>query len=163
EPDRRGVVAQTAAHAGRAGDVVDHVLKLVAIEERDLCGFLDGGEQALVLEGEPGLLATLGHVEPGFPCAMQDDAAVARSQVVEGRVGADGGLVGDGLDHALKQGRRSHVGPGYDRAGAEAAPAVRDEFAGIGSFLGAESLTAWTPSEWAVERKAVRRKFVEAS
>ncbi len=50
EPDGRGVVAQPRSHAARARDVIDHPLKLEAINKRNTPGFLDGREQTLVLE-----------------------------------------------------------------------------------------------------------------
>ncbi len=144
------------------GDVVDHPLELVPIDERDPPGLLDGREQALVLEGERRRPAP-GTVNQVSPAPWRIDPAV------RGRRGRRRGCRGRSPRSMAiaaiiraKSGLRGEVGPDGDGAVAQAQPAVGDEHRRVGPVLDAQALADRAPAERAVEREVVRRQLLEA-
>ena len=70
--------------------------------------------------------------------------------------------LGHRLDHPGEERVLGEVGPGDDRAAAEAPAAVGDQDGGVGPVLDAQPLADRAPAERAVEREVVRRELLEA-
>ena len=174
EPDRGGVVAQAASHAGGALDLF-HLEREAAAERGDQAGGLvDCGIEPLVLEPEedrrgrfpPGGLSGGIHVvggqgEPAVAGPVEEEAAVPRVHLLERLVGGDPRLP---AERVQKTGglRRAGFGPEVERPLAQRAFRLLDHMALAHADFGAEPLAVGAPAERAVERKVVRRQAFEA-
>ena len=163
EPHGRGIVAQPASHAAGTGHLVDHPLKLVAVDERNAAGFLEGREQALVLEGKPAGDATRRcgesardrcraryHVSPA-PWRMSPPAAAI--EIVERGIEIDSLGSGQRLDHLREKRNCREIGPDGDGALAQAQSPVGHEHCRVGTLLHAQSLADRAPSQGLLNEK----------
>ena len=176
EPHGRGVVAQPASHAAGTGHLVDHPLKLVAINERNAPGFLKGREQPLVLEGKRASAdVSLGELlgARSRPAAYQvyhESAAPwrivrrpAAIETVERGIEVDTLGCGSASIIRAKSGTRREIRPDGDGALAQAQSSVGHQHCRVGTLLHAQPLADRAPAQRTVERKMMRRQLVKAA
>ena len=182
QPHGRRVVPQPRAAAGGTRHLAGQLVELPAVVVGGAAGVVDGGEEALVGEGERlrrtlsveggalrvGLSPTL-HTRPSTlhsdftGPAVEDDALLRRREVPPRGLRVDAGRGAQGVQHPRPQGVRPRVRPHRHRPAAEAAGGVRDEDGQVRSQFGADALTVGAPAEGGVEAEVVRRQLLEAA
>ena len=175
EPHGRGVVAQAAAAARRAFDLVDQMLQPRAERRRQPRGFFQRRVEPFELEAEqrrrrpsvlfwrPASAVPARHVEPLFAGAVQDDPPLPGVELVERHV--------ERHARVARAGRRASTArPAWPTFGQRAtAPSAsvsfgsRSSAAGFAPICDAQPFARRAPAERAVEREVVRRERLEAA
>ncbi len=158
------VVAQPAAAALGALDLVDQVLQPAAQTRRESGRLVQRRIESLVLKAKRPCSVALfpgRNVEPRLPAAVHDHAAMLRAELIVGHVGRDTGSTTEGRQHPPKE---PAVGPRpkIDRPTGQRALRIVQQRGRMGPDLGTQPFARRAPAERAVERKMMRRKRLEA-